>query len=243
MAEADPAYRLAALQALATGGTQAKAALDQTRAQLASSQQAATSQAMSAAAQYGLGTTGEQALTEPINRAYNAASTTMDKVAAPRLARFETLKEPTAKMFDAKAAAILAGKSSGGGSRGGGGSGGSSKAAKEPDWFEPYRNDFGTVSQFAKYVQAQSGVLPAAGSGLGYLKGRQLLSDAGAPPNIAAQYFPMSKQALATSAAVQGAAKKNMTPAQVKKNLQQDYGKNNPAVGYWLSQYRSLRSG
>ncbi len=116
----DQAYKLAALQALATGGTQAKAAVDSARAAMTASQGDALKQAASNSAAYGLGQAGTTALQAPINTAYNNQAGVLDRVTAPRVAAGTNLQAPTSKVFDTKALQIAAKQANSGG--GGGGS-------------------------------------------------------------------------------------------------------------------------
>lgn len=150
----DSAYKLAALQALATGGTQAKAALDSAKAAQATSQANALKQAAANSAAYGLGQAGDTALQEPINTAYNTQSGISDRVGAGTLPRFNNLQEPTGRLFDAK---LLAGLNRG---RGGGGSSGGS-GGDEPESVEetlppsPVDRTFFRDNPVTKKVDAQ----------------------------------------------------------------------------------------
>lgn len=224
----DPGYKLAALQALATGGTQAKAAVDKARSDMAASQTSATREAMASAAAYGLGQAGTDALTQPIDKAYNSASGITDRIAAPRVAQFTNLQAPTGKLFDAKSALNSFRAANKGGGGGGSGSG-STKKEKALDWFDDnpdLKNKYGTKSALAKTLQS----IPQN-------EARQYIQSLGADAGTAAEVIPFGYSQASTAQqylrayAQQGATKQQM----LKYVAQQSGGKDTAEYAYWAS--------
>ncbi len=216
-APVDQSYKLAALQALATGGSQAKAAVDQARSAMQASQGDALKQAASNSAAYGLGQAGTDALSKPISGAYGNRLSTLDQITAPRLSAFTALQAPTAQVFDTKSAAIAAKQAgSGGGGGGGGGSGGSS--TKVDKWFTPdLQNQYDTKENLYAAINQQASSTKTGKPA--YQNAIDLANQYGVPQGAATAQFKPSTTFNQWAGGVQAAVKKNVTMNKVQQEL------------------------
>lgn len=231
----DQAYKMAALQALATGGSQAKAAVDQARTAMQTSQGEALKQAASNSAAYGLGQAGTDALQAPINTAYNQRLGSFDKVTAPSVARFTDLQAPTAKVFDTKAAATLSKLSSGGSGGGGGGRGGGSN-----DWFtSDLADQYDTKANLKSYISTQPGQSAKYGDGTAAQKAAIAL---GVPQKVAQAWYPTTSQGTQINNWLQTAAQHRQPNSFVQSGLEQNVQAGQMSAQeaqYWYQKYQN----
>ena len=220
------AYRTAALKALATGGTAARAALDTANASLEASKAESIKQAMAASVGRGASGPVQDALTAIIGAGAGDIGAGLAKKGAAVGTTFDMVTPPWSKVFDSERAAAQAeargGRGGGGG--GGGGRGGSSKEPGTWDWF--YDNDLnleygspsaGGLSRWEKAIKGTG--LPRGGQ-LGLAK------QMGAPRGIRIGEFgdsPTIKQQIQQGLAYTKLPKsdpKYLSPAQFIKGLQ-----------------------
>lgn len=232
------AYRMAALQALATGGTAAKAALDQAKAGLEASRAAASKDAMSAAAQYGLGAQAGQELAAPTDRAYNRNIAAVGTKVGAVTRGLEALATPLSNVLDTKFAAGLAARRGSGGGGGGGGGGG-----KEPKPVDPYKaltENWGGLENYTYQVKKDN---PGVKFGDNRAAYNQAVRD-GMPVQTATRLFDPEQGNAVYQDQLQSAQKR--TPiATVKAHIVQQFGgkggtTQNAATQYYTQQYRQL---
>lgn len=122
-------YKTAALQALATGGSQAKASLDATKANMEAARTAAVGQALQEAGRLNVSQAGKDQLSNTIGAPTTRAEGTLQTRFDPRITQAAAAAGPTAAVFDAKYQLNLPKTRSGGGGGGRGSSGGSSTSS------------------------------------------------------------------------------------------------------------------
>lgn len=226
-------YKMAALQALSTGGSQALAALDKAKADTAASQKAATASAMASAAQYGLGQAGVDALTQPIDRAYNRDSAALGSKINAVKSGLDSLAAPLSAVFDTRYAVQQAKAAKGSG--GGGGGGGSKKEPKEDP---AYITEYGGLENFGYQLKKTA-------KGAAYGDNRDAYQQAvakGVPQYTAARLFDPT-QGEAVYKDQQISARKGQPVAQVKAHILEQFGtkgQQNAATVYYTQQYRQL---
>lgn len=225
------AYKLAALQALATGGTAAKAALDQAKAGLEASRAEATKSAMTAAAQYGLGQRGVDELTAPVDRAYNRDIAGINTKVGSITAGLDSMGAPLSKVFDTKYAAMTQPRRGSGG--GGGGGGGSGKKAKATS---PWQDEYGTQANLTYALKKDD---PGGKYG-DYRQSYKTAVAKGLDDLTAQRIFQNSADAQATLDALGLYAQQGYTPGQVRVQLATAYPNGTGAATYYTQQYRQL---
>lgn len=221
----DDLYKAAALQAIAQGGSKAKASLDATKASMEASRTAAVSQALQEGARLNVSQAGQDQLSNTITKPYTAAEGALQTRFDPRITQAAARQDPTARLFDAKYQLNLPKPSGRGG--GGGGSGRSSSS----DWFSPIKDSLGidTKANAKSYFSQQGGVSTQA---------RQLAQQAGVPANIASAWYPKTKTETQTEQWLQQNVQNRAPNKPVFSALAQQYGKGSPAYQYYTQLYQ-----
>lgn len=222
----DPAYKAAALQALATGGSQAKAALDQTKAALDASKAAMTGQALSEAARLNVSQPGRDQLASTISKPFDTGATALAARIQPTINKQATLAPLVANQFDTKAA-VIAAKNAGKGGGGGGGSGGGGSG----NWFtSDLKDQYDTKANLRKVLLEQGGVSTAA---------RQAAAQFGVPGNVAQAWFPKTKTEIQTEQWLQQNVANRAPNKPVFAALAQQYGQGSPTYQYYTQLYQA----
>lgn len=229
------AYKMAALAALATGGTAAKAALDNARGALEASKATASKDAMSAAAQYGLGAQAGQELAAPIDRAYNRDIAAVGTKVGAVTRGLDALATPLSNVLDTKFAAALASRKGSGGGGGRGGGGGSKKTTPA------YLDEYGSQSNLVYALKKSD---PGAKFG-DYTQAQQQAIAKGVDPLTAQRLFKNTATGDKLNSWYDQALQQNVSANQFRDEFNQQYQQGNipaGAVTYYTQQYRQATS-
>lgn len=234
----DGAYKLAALQALAEGGTRAKAAVDQAKQAMDLSRQYAMQAAMNNSQQLGVGQAGQDELAALVNRPTQSSQKVIDRTGTADQAYLGALKEPLGRVFDTKYAAqadtinkenekalLKLQKGSGGG--------GSGRKAKDPT--AAWKDEYGTQ---ANMTFALKQAYPETKYG-DYRAAQKAAVEKGLDPLTAQRLYNTGKATEIIGFLQEGIAR-GATPQAVRAKLNQEFGNNPGEVTYWINQYQQM---
>lgn len=234
----DPAYKLAALQALATGGTRAKADLDAAKNAMDISRKYVLDAAMRNSQQLGVGQQGQDELNAIVNRPTDQSFKSLDRKSAADTAYGASLSEPMGRMFDTSWAANLA-KVQAAQAKSGSGGGGSGSSKKDK---APWQDEYGTQANLTYALKKSD---PGAKYG-DYRQAYQTAIDKGLDEQTAARVFRNSSDFDETWSYLQDFATSNTPASKVRTWLQQnvDAGSNSAvpdkaALDQYMAQYRA----